>query len=156
MNKNKLRKLISNHDFSLTLFSETDAIVDVAIKTGENAAKVEVIEEQQEKVTEQIEQVERSQKWNDEAISNLYDKVYSLQDKIDSIEVKEMIEEENDPTIHQKEGQGGDTIIEEIEETTPESKGNHWGTMIGTLVFGAVVVFLIKLFESRNAGDKEV
>ncbi len=153
MNRKKLEKLISNHNFNFNqqLFSETDALVEVAIKTGENTALLESIETTQEETTEKIESVEMRQKWNDDSIDTLYNKVYELQDKIDSIEVKEIIEEEKDPTIHKEE----ETIIETPEEQIQPEKNQNMALFLGTLIFGTVVVFLIKLYENRGGGDKE-
>lgn len=157
MNKKKLEKLISQHDFSLTLFSETDAIVEVAIKSGENSADIETLEEQQEEIEQKIEQVQSNQKWNDQAIDSLYNKVYELESKIDSIEIKEEIEEENNPEIHeQQEEEETETIIEKAEEEVGVEKKSNLALIIGTMIFGAVSVFLIKLYEGRTAGDKEI
>jgi predicted RNase H-like nuclease (RuvC/YqgF family) len=151
INKNSLDGI------NLKLFSE-ETNIDLALKTGENTADIENLEEKHEEVEAVVENLEDRTKWNDQAINELYNKVYSMERKLDDMGTKEEIEEQNNPGIHEeekKEDDDTDTIIEEVEEGVGVEKGSNLALIIGTLIFGTVSVFLIKMYESRTGGMKE-
>jgi len=159
MNRKKLEKLISQNEFEfkLDLFSDEGTVVDLALKTGENSATIEALEESHEETVEKVERLEDRSRWNDESIDYLREEVYKLKDQINELEIKEEIEEENEPGIHEE--QKGDdeteTVVEQVEEEVGVEKKSNLALIIGTLIFGAVSVFLIKLYENRGGADKE-
>lgn len=152
MNKNILDGI------NLQLFNE-ETNIDLALQTGENTADIENLEKTHEEIEQKVESIENRTKWNDESITNLYNKVYDMERKLDDMETKEEIEEENNPGIHEeeshKEDEDTDTIIEEVEEEVGVEKKSNLALIIGTLIFGTVSVFLIKMYESRTGGMKE-
>lgn len=146
---------------NLQLFNNEEPVIDLAIQTGENSAKVEATEEAIEEIEDKIEEIESRSRWNDQSIDSLRETVYDLQSRVDTMEKKEEIEEENEPGIHekqeddQKEDDETETVIEEVEEKVGVEKGSNLALVIGTLIFGTVSVFLIKMYESRTGGMKE-
>lgn len=151
MNKRELRKLISQHDFSYNpqLFSETDAIVEVAIKAGETSAKVETIEEAHAETVEKVETLENRIQWRDEDVDRLQQRVWELEQKI--TEVKEDVIEEVEEV---EEKEGDPTEIEKTEEIPPVEKSNGITTIIGTAIIGAIILAIVKMFEHKS-GDND-
>jgi uncharacterized coiled-coil DUF342 family protein len=123
------------------------------MQTGETTAKVEALEESSEEIVVEVESIKNTQKWTDQSIDHLFQRVNDLENKI--VEVKEETLEEVEEVVEEEGGE--ETIIENETLPTEEEKNTiPWGTMLGTVVFGVVSVFLIKLFEDKKGGDYEL
>lgn len=62
--------------------------VEVIQQVGETKANVEQVKEDVEEHQEKIEEIEQAQKWSDESISRAFEKLWTLQDRVDVLEVE--------------------------------------------------------------------
>lgn len=107
---------------------------EVILEVGKTAAKVENLESQVEEQTEKTEEIANRQKWTDDMLDSAFNRIWELesrvaemQTKIDSLEIKEEIEEENNPGIHEEEEEESEdmeTIIN-VPKDKQEVK-HHW------------------------------
>lgn len=85
-----------------TCFEEVPgAVVDLAVKAGEAAAAIENLEAETEEQKEQLETLEQRTKWNDQALDAAFERIWSLEGRIeeltarlDILEAQEAVEEE--------------------------------------------------------------
>jgi chromosome segregation ATPase len=99
-----------------------DAIIEIAKETGETAAKTEKLEEIAEELEQKTENLESRQDYTREDIDRMYTRIFDLENRVGSLELKEANEEENIPGIHE----GEETEIEkESAPTIPAPKKKH-------------------------------
>jgi len=105
---------------------ETVAITQVALQAGETAAEVDAVEEQVEELEQQVEVFEMRQKWTDQLIDDLFNRVNEMEMRLDEIEALEAIEEENNPGVHDELETSQETVLAKTEEfaTQEETKKN--------------------------------
>ena len=79
-----------------------NAIVDVAIQTGENNAAIETLEKTTEEITQQQENLENRLRWNDDSLDRAFERIWALEARIEALEAVEIAE-----------------VVEEIETKNP-------------------------------------
>lgn len=89
------------------------AVVDLALQTGETAAKVEQVEEEQTELGEKLENLEMRQRWNDDTLDRTFERIWALEARIEILEAGPVEEE---PAT--------ETIIAEPEQKKPEKRAS--------------------------------
>jgi predicted nuclease with TOPRIM domain len=117
-----------------------EAIVDVAIQTGENTAAIEEQKETTEELEEKQEQLEQEQRWTSDSLSRLWNEMWEKDDrfraleervaKLEQVETKEGHEELKDTPggqeVKTEEGTGTETVIDTNSKPKEEKKKSSW------------------------------
>lgn len=114
---------------------EIDAIVDIAVKTGETAAEVENISEK----VEELEQKEENRKWwegyTEDQFTRLFTRMYELEDRVAALEAVEVIKEEEEKETPEESTEETVITSSEVTEETkeepakPKRSAKLWGVL---------------------------
>lgn len=118
-----------------------DGTVELAVKTGENAADIENLEVKTEEVAAAVEDVKQQMEWNDDRFKWMWDAIYDLQARVELLENQAAAEPEptgtnadivpdsaSEETVIEGETPAED-VKEEIEDTGRKSRVGRkvWG-----------------------------
>lgn len=98
-------------------------IIEIAKTSGENSAGIENLEEKTEDLEDKTIALENQMKWAGTDIALFNDRLYALESRVETLEAKERIEEENIEGIHEG---GAETEIEEREEKIPRKREHNF------------------------------
>jgi len=104
-----------------------NAIVDVAIQTGENNAAIDNLEEQQQELEQKQENTEMVLRWTQQDVDNLYNRMSDLENRLSALEAAEVIEEiEEEQPAATTETEETETTLENPPEEKTAKKKSGW------------------------------
>lgn len=102
-----------------------EVLVEQAKEAGKVGAEVTQLEEKVEKLEVTVEETEQRQKWNDDSISNAFEKLWSLGDRVAALEAQKaevVIPGEAQETAEETTAIEGKTEQSEAEEVVEEAQ----------------------------------
>ena len=104
-----------------------NAIVDVAIQTGENNAAIETLEKTTEEIAQQQENTEMLLKWTQQDIDAMWNRMSDLENRLSALEAAEVIEEiEEEQPAATTETEETETTLENPPEEKTAKKKSGW------------------------------